>query len=262
MLKPDYSARDKAVKHNVYASVRKRDGLSHKRFAGYWRDVHATLCSRLPGLGFYVQQHFDREGGANLWPRAIGVDRVDALLDGSAELGFANAEDQAAFSEDGTRNGPDLLHRIHVYMSRRPGDDTTQWLMDSSAELASLDAIQKWKLHLPVPYENAHPAPPSPDVDHVVGPDRLHVAVVEVAFENARIARSFFASAPFKKHLAAQSKHIHAIAAYAVSGFYTFVRDGKVTPAGIRGSRPAELIDELGAMNQLDTTVRGKFVCA
>jgi hypothetical protein len=53
-------------------------------------------------------------------------------------------------------------------MSRRPGKDSAQWLHDSSAELASLDAIQKWKLHLPEPYDNAHPVPPSPDVDHTV----------------------------------------------------------------------------------------------
>ena len=101
MLRPDYSARDQAVKHNVYASVRRRDGVSHERFATYWRDVHSTLCSRLPGLGFYVQQHFDRDGGANLWPIADGVARIDAVLDGSAELGFANAQDQAIFAEAG-----------------------------------------------------------------------------------------------------------------------------------------------------------------
>jgi hypothetical protein len=47
-------------------------------------------------------------------------------------------------------------------MSRRPGKDSAQWLQDSSAELASLDAIQKWKLHLPEPHDNAHPAPPPP----------------------------------------------------------------------------------------------------
>jgi hypothetical protein len=61
MSSSDYAARDAAVRHNVYASVRKRDGLPHDLFAHYWRDVHATLCARLPGLGFYVQQHFDRD---------------------------------------------------------------------------------------------------------------------------------------------------------------------------------------------------------
>jgi EthD domain len=295
MGRPDYSARDKAVKHNVYATVRRREGVSHEQFVNYWRDVHSTLCSRLPGLGFYVQQHFDREGGANLWPLAAGVSRINAVLDGSAELGFANAEDQNAFAEagkilyddernlfgeaiayflptgsttfvdreeDGVRNGPDRLHRIHVYMSRRPGIDATQWLNDTSADLATLDVIQKWKLHLPQPYDNAHPAPPSADVDHTVGSDRLHLAVAEVAFENARVARDFFAGVAFKKVFAAQAKYVDAIGAYLVSGFYTFVRDGVATPAGIRGSRGAELIDTLGAGNQLTPAVRERFVQA
>jgi hypothetical protein len=215
------------------------------------------------------------------------------VLDGSAELGFANTEDQAAFAEagkilyedehnlfgeavayflpngsttlvdreaDGQRNGPDRLHRVHVYMSRRPGNDTTQWLLDSSADLAALDVIQKWKLHLPDPYDNANPAPPSPGVDHTVGQDRLYLAVAEVAFENARVAGDFFAGAAFNKVLLAQAKHINAIGAYRVSGFYTFVRDGVATPAGIRGSRPAELIDRLGAANQLTPSVRARFV--
>lgn len=35
MPRPDFSARDKAVKHNVYASVRRRDGVSHESFANY-----------------------------------------------------------------------------------------------------------------------------------------------------------------------------------------------------------------------------------
>jgi hypothetical protein len=295
MPRPDYSARDRVVKHNVYASVRRRDGVSHQQFANYWRDVHSTLCSRLPGLGFYVQQHFDRDGGANLWPIVDGVRRINAVLDGSAELGFANAEDQALFAEaakilyedehnlfgeaiayflptgsttfvdreeDGQRNGPDRLHRVHVYMSRRPGNDATQWLNDTSADLAALDVIQKWKLHLPEPYDNDRPAPPSPEVDHIVGPDRLHLAVAEVAFENARVAREFFASAAFEKVSSAQAQHIDAIGTYLVSGFYTFVRNGMATPAGIRGSRCAELIDTLGALNQLTPAVRDRFVRA
>ena len=293
MPKADYSARDKIVKHNIYASVRRRDGVSHENFTHYWRDVHSTLCSRLPGLGFYVQQHFDREGGANLWPLAAGVERIAAVLDGSAELGFANMDDQAVFAEegkilyedehnlfgeaiayflpngsttlvdreeDGQRNGPDRLHRVHVYMSRRPGEDATRWLRDTSAELAGQDAVQKWKLHLPEPYDNAHPAPPSPDVAHIVGKARLHLAVAEVAFENARVAREFFESPVFKRVLSTQAKHVHAIGAYLVSGFYTFVRGGVATPAGIRGSRPAELIDALGASNQLTTGIRERFV--
>jgi hypothetical protein len=291
-MSADYSSRDAAVRHNVYASVRRRDGLPAELFGPYWRDVHATLCSRLPGLGFYVQQHFDRNRTADLWPVADGVRRIDAVLDGSAELGFASLEDQAAFAEastilyadefnlfseavaynlptgsitfvdreeDSVRNGPDRLHRLHIYMNRKSRGDADRWLADISADLAAQPAVQKWKLHLPEPYDNAHPAPPSPNVRHEVGADRLNLAVAEVAFENARTAREFFAGSAFETMLKDQPKHIDALGAYFVTGFYTFVRDGKPTTAGLRGSRPAELIDAVGAANQLAPEITARF---
>jgi hypothetical protein len=288
----DYSQRDENVRHNIYASVRKRDGLPYELFTNYWRDVHSTLCSRLPGLGFYVQQHFDRNHTANLFPVADGVQRITAVLDGSAELGFASMEDQARFGEastilyadernlfseaiayllpsgsrtfvdrekDGTRNGPDRLHRIHVYMNRKSGTDATPWLEDVSATLATDAAVQKWKLHLPLSYDNAHPAPPSPDVGHQIGADRLHLAVAEIAFENARTANEFFSGSGFQKMLTRQPQHLDAIGAYLVTGFYTFVRDGIPTLAGLRGSRSAELIDIVGAANQLAPDIAEQF---
>ncbi len=287
-----HSGRDERVRHNVYASVRRRDGLPHDLFANYWRDVHATLCSRLPGLDFYVQQHFDRGHTANLWPVADGVRRIDAVLDGSAELGFASIAGQERFGEaspvlyadernlfseaiayflptgsltmvdrdaDGARNGPDRLHRVHVYMNRKPGTGADRWLEETSADLAADPAVQKWKLHLPEPYDNAKPAPPSPDVGHHIEDDRLNLAVAEVAFENARAAAEFFAGSAFQAVLRHQPTHLDAIGAYLVTGFYTFVRDGMPTTAGLRGSRPAELIDAVGAANQLLPDIVGRF---
>jgi hypothetical protein len=291
----DYSVRDERVRRNVYASVRRRDGLPHDLFANYWRDVHATLCSRLPGLDFYVQQHFDRDHTANLWPIAEGVRKITAILDGSAELGFASPEGQAMFGdaspilyadernlfseaiayflptgsltmvdreEDGVRNGPDRLHRVHVYMNRKPGTDADRWLEDVSASLAADSAIQKWKLHLPDAYDNAHPSPPSPDVGHHIEDDRLNLAVAEVAFENARTAAEFFTSNSARKMQRHQARHLSAIGAYLVTGFYTFVRDGVPTTAGLRGSRPAAMIDSIGANNQLAPEIVARFASA
>lgn len=288
----DYSARDERIRRNVYASVRRRDGLPKELFANYWRDVHATLCSRLPGLDFYVQQHFDRDHTANLWPVAEDVRKITAVLDGSAELGFASSEGQQLFGdastilyadernlfseaiayflptgsstmvdreEDGIRNGPDRLHRVHVYMNRKPGTDADRWLEDMSASLAADPAIQKWKLHLPDPYDNARPSPPSPDVGHHIEDERLNLAVAEVAFENARTAAEFFASSSVQKMVRHQHRHLSAIGAYLVTGFYTFVRDGVPTAAGLRGSRPAELIDTVGAANQLEPEIVAQF---
>ena len=44
-----------------------------------------------------------------------------------------------------------------------------------------------------------------------------------------------------------------------MTGFYTFVRDGQPTTAGLRGSRPAELIDAIGAANQLAPAIVARF---
>jgi hypothetical protein len=59
--------------------------------------------------------------------------------------------------------------------------------------------------------------------------------------------------------LARQATHIDALAAYLVTGFYTFVRDGRPTTAGLRGSRAAELIEAAGAANQLEEPVISMF---
>lgn len=292
MYPKDFSSRDKAVKHNIYASVRRRNGLPQALFANYWRDVHATLCARLPGLNFYVQQHFDRDHYANFWPLPDGMARIEARLDGAAELGFANLAEQAVFAEAGkilyadeanfigesvaynlpngsltlvdkdensTRNGADPFHRIHVYMNRKPGYDATAWLTDTSKALADNDAVVKWKLHLPQPYDNDKPAPPAPDVEHFVGHDRHNLAVAEIAFSSPLAAKSLFASPLFREVLSAQSQHVNAVGVYLVTGFYTFVRDGQPTIAGLRGSRAAELITRMGAVNHLDDKVISIF---
>ncbi|GLR90807.1 hypothetical protein [Bradyrhizobium iriomotense] len=214
------------------------------------------------------------------------------MLDGSAELGFVSLDDQTAFAkagailygdevnfigeaiayvlpngsltyvdreEDGARNGPDRYHRVHVYMNRRPGPQASAWLAETSAELARSEAVQKWKLHLPERYSNEHPAPPSPNVEHIVEDDRLNLAIAEVAFTSARAARDFFATPTFQKVLAQQGEHIDALGAYLVTGFYTFVRDGRPTTAGLRGSRSAEVIETAGATNQLEAAVVAMF---
>ena len=120
--------------------------------------------------------------------------------------------------------------------------------------------MQKWKLHLPQAYDNAHPAPPSPNVGHTVDQDRLHLAVAEVAFVNARAAQEFFATDAFKRVLDGQARHIDAVGAYRVAAVYTLVRDGKPTTAGLRGSSQAELIDSMGASNHLAPEVAAMFV--
>lgn len=291
LLGPDYGARDGSIRCQTYSPVQKLPGIPLETFAAYWRDVHGPLCSRLPGLGYYVQFHFSREKAANLWPRIDGIERIDFPLDGAVEIGFANADDMGVFGlaspilfgdeinvfgwdaafflphgsrtfvdrqADGIPNGPDRLHRLHVYLHGSLDANFRQWVGHFAASLADDARVLKLRLHVPDPYDNANPQPPSP-VDHHVPDNLLKIAVMEIGFETALSARQFFESDTFLKTREEQAMHVKAMAAYLVTGVYTFVRDGEPTTAGLRGSRVAEIIEQTGATNHLQPQVTSLF---
>lgn len=288
----DYSARDASIAINSYTTVLRRPRVPHELFATYWRDVHGPLCSRIPGLAWYVQNHFDREQDAHLWPEIDGITPFpDYELDGGVEIGFASPEDQATFNDashilfadeqnmfaatvayalpDGSRtlldrfpdaipNGDDGFDRIHVHLGAA-GDDLAAFgafVTDFAGTLAADPALLKVRLHLPERYDNAKPAPPAPNVDHLVPAERAACAVLELAFESPRTRRAFLEGEAFAATASAQRAHIRHATAFAVSGVYTYVRDKTLTLAGLRGSRPAQLIERLGANNQAADDVR------
>jgi hypothetical protein len=288
----DYGSRDRHIRIQTYSPVRKLDGLAHELFATYWRDVHGPLCSRLPGLGFYVQHHFSRTHTANLWGFSKGMKQIDIVLDGAVEIGFPNQEDLARFvaaspilfgdevnvfgwdaafflpngsktfidqQVDGIPNGPDRLHRLHVYMHGSMDATFRNWATAFVTTLASHQAVRKLRLHLPETYDNANPQPPSP-VDHFVIDTMRELAVMEIGFDSALSARLFFESDAYKSTLSGQANHVKAMKVVLVTGVYTFVRDGKPTIAGLRGSRPAETIEQVGATNHLAADVKHLFV--
>jgi hypothetical protein len=58
-----------------------------------------------------------------------------------------------------------------------------------------------------------------------------------------------------------QSWYLRSVGASLVTGVYTYVRDGVVTTAGLKGSRTAELIEQIGAVDQTrDDVTRRRFV--
>jgi len=288
----DFSARDTAIAINTYTTVLKRPQVPHKLFATYWRDVHGPLCSRVPGLAWYVQYHLDREQDAHLWPAQEGIAPFpDYVLDGGVEIGFADAADQAAFNEassilfsdeqnmfaatvayalpqgsrtlvdriaDASPNGNDAYDRMHVHFG--PGTKEPEafavFMATFAATLAAEPALLRVRLHLPETYDNADPAPPAPDVAHTVPPEREHLAVLDLTFATPLARRRFFASDGFLCTVDEQKQHIGHVTAFAVSGMYTYVRDKELTLAGLRGSRAAQLIERLGAVNQTTDSVR------
>jgi hypothetical protein len=283
------------IEINSYTTVKRRERVPHDIFATYWRDVHGPLCSRLPGLGLYIQHHFSRNQDAHLWPLAEGVKEIeDYELDGGVEIGFMSAQDQERFKQsspilfsdeqnmfdetlaydlpkgsvtvvnrlnDETYNGLDQADRIHLHISPRGTLDALhQYLLDDLApKLSADDAVRKLRLHLCTPFVNDGNRPPSPGVAHTASPTRANLVMMEIAFENPLARRQFFDSETFKSTLSGQSNHIAALKAFAVSGVYTYVDEGVITTAGLRGSRAAELIRYLGAANQLTPEVERLF---
>lgn len=292
-LAHNYAARDAAIVINSYTTVLRRPKVPQDLFATYWRDVHGPLCARIPGLGWYVQNHFCRAQDAHLWPVIDGITPFpDYELDGGVEIGFHSKADQARFDEacpilfadeqnmfaatvayalpsgsttlvdrvaEASPNADDGLDRIHVHFGASPGDPDgfRARLTQLARALAADPAVLKARLHLPETYDNDEPAPPAPNVDHQVPAERQRLAILELAFASPLERRTFYASAAFDAARAGLAEHVAHATAFAVSGVYTYVRDKTLTLAGLRGSRQAQLIEQIGAVNQVDAAVRG-----
>lgn len=292
----DHSKRDSAIRVNSYTTVLKREGVPHDVFAAYWRDAHGPLCSRLPGLGWYVQHHFAREQDGHLWVCADGIRPLSGyVLDGMVEIGFASPSDQQRFQDaspllfadeqnvfeetvaydlpqgsqtyldrlsDATPNGAERGDRLHVHFHAAPGQERAfaSYMVDKVATpLAKSEEVLKLRLHLPEPYDNSSPKPPSPNVRHEVSPQRVNLAMLEIAFASPLQRRQFFETDVFRSTLEHQAHVVSHVTAFGVSGVYTFVREGELTSAGLRGSRVAELIVQLGATNQVSSAVEAVF---
>jgi hypothetical protein len=289
----NFAARDENISCLSYGVLRKLAGLPRDLFADYWRDVLGPLCARLPGVGFYVQHHFSQDHRANLWPLPDGIDRMDVVLDGAAEIGFADIDGLYRYAEassllfgdvfhlfehivayslprgshtlvdreaDSTPNGPDRLYRLHLHLNGRSADGFRPWLSEWARHLASAPAVRKLRLHLPEPYDNAHPSPPSPHGDHQVSDERKDIGVIEVGFASPLTAREFWESEAYLSTIEDQRRYLRSVGAFLVTGVYTYVRDGVITTAGLRGSRTAELIERVGAVNQTRDEVKRRFV--
>jgi hypothetical protein len=289
----DFGERDATIAVNSYTTVRGRSSVPEDRFRSYWRDVHGPLCSRVPALGWYVQHHFARQQDAHLWPVIDGVTPLAGYeLDGAVEIGWASDEAQAEFQQaagilfsdeqnvfdetaayalprgsrtlvdrqpDPVPNGSDGYDRMHVHFSPRDGRaaELADYLLGpfATAVQESPDVV-KVRVHAPDPHDNSTPNPPAPDVEHTVVEGRVTLVILEIAFVDPLARRRFFATEAAQQVTSRLAELADHITPFAVSQVCTFVRDGELTTAGLRGSRVAELITDLAALNQVSAEVR------
>jgi hypothetical protein len=283
----DFGARDSSIAINSYTTVVGRSSVPEERFRSYWRDAHGPLCSRIPGLGWYVQHHFARRQDSHLWLAPEGVTPLaDYQLDGAVEIGWSDADTQSEFQTassilfsdeqnvfdetaayplpagsttlierdpDPIPNGSDRFDRVHVHFTPRSGsrESLQRFLETTFATIArDSDEVIKLRVHAPEDHDNSTPNPPAPNVHHTVANDRVSLVIIEIAFKDSLARRRFFESDAYTSTLETQAELAEFITPFAVSGVFTFVRDGQLTTAGLRGSRVAELIVDLAALNQ------------
>ena len=196
---------------------------------------------------------------------------MDVVLDGAAEIGFADIDGLNRYAEaspvlfgdvfhlfehivayslpqgshtlvdretDGIPNGPDRLYRLHLHLNGGSGDGFRPWLSKWARHLASTPAVRKLRLHLPEPYDNARPSPPSPHGDHQVSDERKDIGVIEIGFASALTARELCESEICRATVEDQRRHLRSVGVFLVTGVYTYVRDGVITTAGLRGAGP------------------------
>jgi uncharacterized protein (TIGR02118 family) len=77
-------------------------GMSFQQFDDYWRNVHAPLAAKVPGVTKYVQRHVvpDRPGGEP--DNEFGIDGIAVLEYESVEAmeqGWASEAGQAALAD-------------------------------------------------------------------------------------------------------------------------------------------------------------------
>lgn len=287
--KADYSTRDRKGNVAFYVLLWKRKGITLELFDNYWKDVHGPVCARLPGQYQYWQFHLARNEGG-LWPNVEGVEcscPEEDQFDGIAELTFETEADRqtwfkaaAILMDDehnlfskaigyntspsnsqtyidgiatGDPNGAQNLLKFHVLVRKSPGvsaDAFRQYMKDTFApSVTSSDSVLKFRLHLFEEVDNSRPD--AAGVVHYEPAEKQYQASFEMAFSNSLEMEKFFASKEYVNAVKDMAKYVTALYPFPERTTYTFVYDGKMTLAGERSAKVAELITNIGATNQL-----------
>lgn len=293
----DYASRDQKGKIAFYVLLWKRKGISLELFQQYWRNVHGTLCARLPGQYQYWQFHLTpNEGG--IWPAIDGIDYTCPTTEqfhGIAELTFATEADFHAYIDafsilmadehnlfskaiayttsygnsqtyldripTGEPNGePDVI-KFHVMVKKSEVVSVAafrRYMTESFAPaMVKSDSVLKFRLHLLEEVDNTRPH--DDGVCRYEPLENQYQAAFEIAFANPLEMERFFASKEYAKAIKNQAKYIERLYPFPERAAYTFVYDGEITLAGQRSSNVAGLIAKIGANNQLQQNITSLF---
>ncbi|OZE79147.1 EthD family reductase [Rhodococcus sp. 15-649-1-2] len=84
------------------ALIGRKAGMSFEQFDEYWREQHAPLAAKVPGVIRYVQRHVVPQAGAGEPDNGFGIDGLAVLDYESAEAmdaGWASPDGQRALAD-------------------------------------------------------------------------------------------------------------------------------------------------------------------
>jgi hypothetical protein len=160
-------------------------------------------------------------------------------------------------TEVGSPNGRLGIVKFHVMVKQSEGASVEafrKYMTESFATaVARSELVLKFRLHLFEPPDVSRPD--AAGVAHFEAPEKQYQAAFEIAFKNGLDMEAFFASEAYAAAVKDQANYVKQVSAFPERDPYTFVYNGKMTIAGQRGSRTAELITNVGAINQLQNDI-------
>ncbi|MCI4626962.1 MAG: EthD domain-containing protein [Candidatus Magnetoovum sp. WYHC-5] len=290
----DYSQRDKDGLVAFYVPLWKRNGITLEQYDEYWKNVHGPVCSRLPGQFQYWQWHVAHNDGG-MWPGIEGVSTScteDEQFEGIAELTFKSEEDRNIWFKaaailmddehnifrkaigynsapgnsktfaDAIRNGAPNgttapLVKYHVLLRKNRSASVADFRKFMFEEFApammACRFVLKLRVHLFEEIDNSRPD--APGVSHNEPEENQYHGAFEIAFLNGLDYAGLFYCDEYFNAVKNLGKYVRQMHPFRERTGHAFVYDGRMTLAGLRGARVAEMITEIGAMNQLSIPV-------
>jgi EthD domain len=278
------------------APAKQRPGISLDLFDRYWSDVHGPTCARVGITWQYTQFHLGHDEGG-IWSAPEGVLRQtppEEQWDGIAELTFRSQDDldswlanagvlerdeQNVFgevvayttSEHRSRtyvdriptrvaNGPIGVSRYHVLLKRQP-EVSLEELRDHLTEtfappVADHPLVLKFRLHLLDPFTQIWE---SENVENQLAPERIHDALIEIAFETPLDLARFQASEHYAAATAGQARFVRQISVFPERSAFSMIQEGQATLLGRRGASIAKTIVEAGAITNYNDDIMELF---
>jgi hypothetical protein len=272
-----------------YVALWKRSGINRASFDNYWKDVHGPVCARLPGQHDYWQYHLGpAEGG--IFPAVEGVQTVSSVEEqfhGIAELTFLGPEQRQEWFQASTilmddehnifskaigyttspgqsktlvekeestlRNGLSTEPRYHLLIRKSPDqsvDRFREFIHGTLAPgLASIPEVLKLRYHLFDELDLSRPD--AQGVAHSEPVESQYHGAIEIAFRNPLDRERALSSSKYLECTTDLKTYVSALIPFPEETAYTFVHHEMITMSGMRGAYTAQLIDDLGALNQL-----------